>query len=79
MTTATASPIKLYEQQKSGVRWLLSAQTRGERGGILADEMGLGKTGTALLAARVHKQVDPSVRVIVIAPKSLGINWRKEA
>ncbi len=41
--------------------------------------MGLGKTGTTLLAARVHKTVDPTCRVIVIAPKSLGKNWKTEA
>lgn len=80
MTTTLAAPaIKLFDHQKSGARWLLASQTRGERGGILADEMGLGKTGTALLAARIHKEVDADVRVIVIAPKSLGINWKKEA
>lgn len=73
------SAIKLFDHQKSGAKWLLSAQTRGERGGILADEMGLGKTGTALLAAKIQKQVDPNVQIIVIAPKSLGINWRNEA
>jgi SNF2 family DNA or RNA helicase len=75
----STTPIKLYDHQKSGSRWLLSSQTRGELGGILADEMGLGKTGTALITARIHKEVDKDIQVIVIAPKSLGINWKKEA
>ncbi len=81
--TATAKgsavKIKLFEHQKTGVKWLLSCHQRGERGGILADEMGLGKTGTALVAARACKQADPETKVVVIAPKSLGINWKKEA
>ena len=51
----------------------------GGKFGILADDMGLGKTGTALLTARIHKATDPDTKIVVIAPKSLGINWRKEA
>lgn len=36
-------------------------------------------TTSALVAARCHQQYDPAVRVVVVAPKSLGLNWRKEA
>ena len=84
MTATTTTPtapatIKPFAHQISGVKWLLAARNRGERGGILADEMGLGKTGTTLLAAKAHKKIDPTCRVIVIAPKSLGRNWKNEA
>lgn len=75
----TTVKIKPYAHQISGAKWLLQCRTRGERGSILADEMGLGKTITALLAAKVHKQIDPTIKILVIAPKSLGINWKKEA
>lgn len=79
--TAPLAPatLKPFAHQKTGTKWLVASRSRGERGGILADEMGLGKTGTALLAARIHKNVDPGTRVIIIAPKSLGKNWKAES
>jgi len=79
--TATLKP---YDHQKVGVRFLLGSRNRvirGERqrGCILADELGLGKTITALLAAKAHKLENAACRVLVIAPKSLLGNWKREA
>lgn len=84
--TATAAPATLtpFAHQITGVQFLLNCRNLAHkgvraRGCILADEMGLGKTGTALLAAKVIRECDPDTRVIVIAPKSLGTNWKREA
>jgi len=80
----TATPRKLFSHQKSGVKWLLDCRNRFAgghrlRGCILADEMGLGKTATALIAAKVHQQATPGCKIIVLSPKSLLKNWKREA
>ncbi|TRZ65696.1 MAG: DEAD/DEAH box helicase [Comamonadaceae bacterium] len=63
----------LYDYQRLGVAWLLC-----HRRGILADDMGLGKTYQAISAAR---RLIRSGRVdwgLIVAPKSLLINWLNE-
>ena len=80
----TVTARKPMAHQKAGALWLLSSRNRfangvRQRGCILADEMGLGKTYTALLAAKVHKTVNPACKVIVLCPKSLIGNWKREA
>jgi len=59
----------LFNHQTEGVKEILKARRI-----ILADEMGLGKTTTALVAARCI-----GIPIYVIAPKSLHINWLREA
>lgn len=44
--------------------------------GILGDDMGLGKTFEFLLWARRNPDVRP---IVVVCPKSLKINWQREA
>lgn len=59
----------LYQHQVTGVKFILD-----NRRVILADEMGLGKTRTALIAGQAS-----NLPIYVIAPKSLHINWMREA
>jgi SWI/SNF-related matrix-associated actin-dependent regulator 1 of chromatin subfamily A len=61
---------ELFRHQTTGVAFLLS-----RRKAILADDMGLGKTRTAIVAAREHS---PEGRVLVIAPASVKLGWRRE-
>ncbi|KAL4427704.1 hypothetical protein ABPG75_001793 [Micractinium tetrahymenae] len=67
----------LYPHQVEGVRWLWSLYCR-QRGGILADDMGLGKTiqCAAFLAGLIESRLIR--RAIVVAPKTLLAQWRKE-
>lgn len=74
----------LYQHQKDGVVHAVTHRDRpfnGHRpkGEIIADDMGLGKTTTALLSGKAHQIADPEVEVLVIAPKSVVRNWKKEA
>jgi SNF2 family DNA or RNA helicase len=64
---------ELFQHQKEGVRFLLR-----KRFGLLADDMGLGKTLTALAAAKFLAESE-GLEIIVIAPKSLGEHWKREA
>lgn len=70
---------KLRKYQREGLGWLEFLEDFG-LGGILADDMGLGKTiqCLAFLEKRRHK---PRKRVpsLLVAPKSLLGNWKKEA
>lgn len=59
----------LFDHQKTGVKFLLD-----KRRVILADVPGLGKTATTLVAARTF-----GLPIHVICPKSLQINWQREA
>lgn len=59
----------LFNHQVDGIKEILKTRRI-----ILADEMGLGKTTTALVAAR-----ETGLPVYVVAPKSLHINWMREA
>jgi SNF2 family DNA or RNA helicase len=66
----TGEQKQLFEYQQAGVQWLEMAKGRG----ILGDEMGLGKTPQAL----VYLQRSSLRRVLVVAPKSVVINWSRE-
>ncbi len=68
---------KLFKYQREGVRWMWSLHRR-EAGGVLADEMGLGKTVQVAAFLRglfASKQVET---VLIVMPKSVVENWRKE-
>jgi len=71
-STPTALP-NLYDYQARGVTWLVR---RIEEGGaaLLADDMGLGKTAQALAVAKSLR----CERVLVVAPKSVTLTWRKQ-
>jgi len=69
---------KMYEHQKDGVEFIASLHNKGI-GGILGDDMGLGKTlqtlsllGGLMLSKTIR-------RALVICPKSLLLNWEREA
>lgn len=59
----------LYKHQVESIKLILDKHKI-----ILADQLGLGKTRTALMAAQ-----ETNLPVYVIAPKSLHINWMREA
>ena len=60
---------KLYDHQKSGVKFLLS-----RNGCILGDDMGVGKSKTAIVAALESG----ANHILVVCPASVKINWRRE-
>ncbi len=70
---------ELRPYQEHGLAWLQFLR-EFEFNGILADDMGLGKTVQTLAHILIEKQqgrlLDP---VLVVAPTTLMINWRKEA
>ena len=59
----------LFEHQREAVRLMIERKRV-----ILAHDLGLGKTRSALIAARGYE-----LRVIVICPAGLEINWQREA
>ena len=70
------------DHQVKGVNWMLSKETMGTVwngvrffGGLQCDDMGLGKTRTAIVSAREHS---PEGRVLVIAPASVKLGWKRE-
>ena len=66
--------------QRLGLGWLRFLQQM-ELGGCLADDMGLGKTVTvlALLEARRAEKDGAPRASLVVAPRSLLFNWKREA
>jgi SNF2 family DNA or RNA helicase len=66
-------PFEPFLYQKEGIAWLL-----GRENALLADEMGLGKTMQAIVAARLLWRQRQIERVLVVCPKSLIGNWRRE-
>jgi SWI/SNF-related matrix-associated actin-dependent regulator 1 of chromatin subfamily A len=60
---------KLYEQQKDGVKFLLS-----RKGAILADSMGVGKSVQATVAALESG----CKRILIVCPSAVKINWQRE-
>ncbi|MFO7694218.1 MAG: DEAD/DEAH box helicase [Vicinamibacterales bacterium] len=66
--------------QRLGLGWLRFLQEL-ELGGCLADDMGLGKTVTvlALLEARRTGKNGAPRASLVVAPRSLLFNWKREA
>lgn len=75
--------LQLKAHQHYGVAWfqhLLAHAPRQCRGALLADDMGLGKTLQLLCVLGAyyesHEDASPS---LILAPKSLLENWKKEA
>lgn len=60
--------------QENGVVWLHNLYKNRLDGGLLADEMGLGKTIQVIAFLLLSK----SKKNLIIAPASLGNNWKKE-
>ena len=61
--------IPLLEHQQTGVKFLLT-----HKKAILGDMMGLGKTATTI-ATLVHLKKQKNM---IVCPKSLSINWKRE-
>lgn len=73
----SALTAELYPYQQRGFEWLCFLRRYGLHG-ILADDMGLGKTvQTIALIAKLIEQT-PQARVLVVAPRSVMQNWRKD-
>jgi len=70
---------RLYAHQKEAVQWAIGCIQSKHKGGILALDMGLGKTMVSLVVAKLYKQKNPDLRVIVVCPASLKQNWLREA
>jgi len=66
-------PFPLRDYQSEGVAFLAQSES-----GLLADEMGLGKTVQAILAIRVLRRINQCQRALIVAPRSLCTNWRRE-
>ena len=69
---ALAAVLRPYQQE--GFRWMARLARLG-MGAILADDMGLGKTVQAIAMLVERAAEGPQ---IVIAPTSVGFNWRRE-
>ena len=71
---------ELRTYQREGLGWLRALERSG-LGGLLADDMGLGKTVQVLahLAGHVGSPDGASRPSLVIAPRSLVFNWKREA
>ncbi len=67
----------LRPYQTSGFQWLNYLNDVGW-GGILADDMGLGKTVQALSMLQHYKEINGSLKTIVVCPTTLIYNWRNE-
>ncbi len=67
----------LRPYQTSGYQWLNYLNDVGW-GGILADDMGLGKTIQALSMLEHYKEVNGSLKAIVVCPTTLIYNWKNE-
>jgi len=59
--------------QKQGVKFLIESDSV-----LLADEMGLGKTVQAAVALEILKSIYKSLKVLIICPSSLCLNWDRE-
>ena len=64
----------LYPYQRRGVSWLLR-----NRRALLADDMGLGKTAQALGAVRRLIRSGRVTWAMVVAPRTLIMNWVAES
>ena len=65
----------LRPYQETGIKWLMSLH-KNEFGGCLADDMGLGKT--LQIIAYLSESSMNNTKNLVIVPKTLLINWKKE-
>ncbi|MDP1947380.1 MAG: SNF2-related protein [Nitrospirota bacterium] len=74
--------VELKKHQIFGVAWfqhLISLAPFDCRGALLADDMGLGKTLQLLCVLARHYEENPEASPsLILAPKSLLDNWRKE-
>jgi SNF2 family DNA or RNA helicase len=70
----------LREYQREGLGWLHFLR-RFHLGGCLADDMGLGKTVQVLALLDQRREVQEGLLKpsIVVVPKSLVFNWKREA
>jgi superfamily II DNA or RNA helicase len=68
-----ALPERPFPYQAYGIKWLYDRHSA-----LLADEMGLGKTMQAIIAARLLWKDGVIKQILVVCPKSLIPNWRKE-
>ena len=66
-------PFAPFPYQYEGIAWLF-----GRNAGLLADEMGLGKTMQAITAVRLLLRSGQVSRVLLICPKPLIPNWKRE-
>lgn len=66
----------LFQYQKTGYLWL-KYMLEETQGCILGDEMGLGKT-MQVITEILHLKFRNSLPIIVIAPISLLVNWKRE-
>jgi non-specific serine/threonine protein kinase len=70
---------ELRSYQYSGYNWLVFLR-ESECGGCLADDMGLGKTVQALtFLLRQHRSENATSPSLIVAPRSLIVNWMREA
>lgn len=67
---------QLFPYQKTGFLWL-KYMLEETQGCILGDEMGLGKT-MQVITELLHLKAEISLPILVIAPISLLINWKRE-
>ena len=65
---------ELRPYQRRGAAWLRRLASWG-MGAVLADDMGLGKTVQAIAVLLARAAEGPA---LVVAPTSLGANWRRE-
>jgi hypothetical protein len=76
---SSAQTRTLRPYQIEGIRRMVDeAFHKGQKGAIQADDMGLGKTQQAITAALAFARA-LGLAVIVVAPKSLRVNWTREA
>ena len=66
-----------YQYQLEGIKWL-KFLFLNHFGGCLADDMGLGKTFQAISFLEEKDVKDSIKKVLIIVPKSLLTNWKKE-
>ena len=66
-------PFPLRDYQWEGVSFLLNSEFA-----LLADDMGLGKTVQTAVSCEILYRIRGDLRVLIIVPSSLKINWEKE-
>lgn len=73
------SSLRLHDYQLDGVAFVLSLMSMGCAGSVIADEMGLGKTLQALVVMSCLLESNPRLKVLVVCPGYLRLNWVAEA
>ena len=71
----TKGNLKYYPFQKAGVKFILDKMEKGAARVILGDEVGLGKTCQSIAPINLRYEIN---NILIIAPKSLLINWYRE-